>query len=217
MTETRSGQPPAPDALLFAFDIFNVLISLDPDAWRIELSRVSGLRPGEVSARWRQSGLADEWDTGSLTLEQFAGKVSRLMQAPGLTARVVGSAWHRAVGTLDPARGPLAARLSQRGQLILASNSNPVHWPAARAILTNAGIAPEAPTVLSHEVGARMPAQPFFAALLKTAAGRDLLFVDGQDLNVQGAARCGINTLHHRDPAKTLEIVTSLIRVEVAT
>jgi HAD superfamily hydrolase (TIGR01509 family) len=183
----------------------------------LELSRVSGLLPGEVATRWRQSGLADEWDTGLLTLKQFAAKVSQLMQAPDLTAQVLGSAWLSAVGTLDPTLAPLAARLSQRGQLILASNNNPVHWPAARAILTDAGIAQDTPAVLSHEVGARKPAQPFFAALLATAAGRDLLFVDDQDRNVQGAARCGINTLQHRDPAETLEIVTSISGAREAT
>lgn len=197
--------------LVVAADIFGVLVGLDTRSWRAELARISGLTTGEVMDRWKTSRIGDEWDTGLLTLDVFAVKLRDLLQAPALTREAVSGVWSDAVGVVDPVLAPIAARLAREGRLVLASNNNPVHWPIVRRLLQEAGIAPDTPALVSHELGHRKPDPGFYAALTAVTAGRDVVFVDDRIPNIAAAAARGIRTLHHTDSERTAATLAELL------
>lgn len=216
--QIRHTAPPGADRAadaerptVVAADIFGVLVGLDTASWRAELARIAGLTETGFMERWLTSGLGEAWDTGALALEDFAANLRDLVEAPGLTPEAVSALWVDAVGTVDPVLGPIAARLSQQRRLILASNHNPVHWPVVHQLLVKAGISPDAPAVLSHQIGAAKPNRAFYAALTERAAGLDVVFVDDRMTNVEAATACGINAFHHTDPALTAAMLTELL------
>lgn len=205
------GAPEARPPMLIAADIFGVLVGLDTRTWRARLADIGGLTQDEFMTQWRASGLGEAWDSGILTLEHFAAKLSDLLAAPHLTPQAVSALWFEAVGSVDRTLGPIAARLSREQQLILASNNNPAHWPIVERLLADSGISPDTPAVLSHQVGASKPDHRFYAALAQATEGRDVVFIDDRLSNVEAAADFGINAFHHTDPALTAAMLTELL------
>lgn len=205
-----AAAPDADRATMIAADIFGVLIDLDTGSWRSQLARIGELTEDEFMSRWQTSGLGEAWDTGALTVEDFAANLRDLLEAPSLTQEMVAALWVDAVGTVDPVLGPIVAKLSREGRLILASNHNPLQWPVVHRLLTEAGISRNVPAVLSHQVGAAKPNPAFYTMLAQVAAGRPLVFLDDRMANVEAAAVCGLNAFHHTDPARTAAMLTAL-------
>lgn len=99
----------------------------------------------------------------------------------------------------------LIERLHGNVRLVLGSNTNPVHaahfTKQYRDVLRRFdGL------VLSHEVGARKPHAPFFAACHRLAAGRpdECVFVDDLPANIAGAEAFGFRGIVYR-PGENLE------------
>lgn len=200
--------------ILIAADIFGVLVGLDTASWRTRIARINGLTEDAFMELWHESGLGEAWDTGQLNLIGLTSGLRNLLIAPDLTPQVVAALWRDAVGAVDPVLGPIAARLSREGQLIIASNNNPEHWPIVRSLLVEAGILANTPRVLSHQIGACKPGPEFYAALTKLTEGRDVVFIDDRLSNVEAAAACGITSYHHTCAASTAEMLTSLLELK---
>lgn len=196
---------------LIAVDVFGVIVGLDTGSWRAKLAQIGDLSEHEFMKRWRTSGLGEAWDTGALTLDELAANLRHLLAAPDLTRETVSALWADAVGAVDPILGPIAARLSREGRLILASNHNPVHWPIVHQLLAAAEIPSDTPAVLSHQVGASKPNPAFYTALTERAAGREVVFIDDRLPNIEAATANGIAAFHHTDPALTAAMLTELL------
>lgn len=198
-------------SILIAADIFGVLVGLDTASWRTQLARISGLAENEFMELWHESGLGEAWDTGALNLAGLTSGLRNLLTAPDLTAQTVAGLWRGAVGAVDPVLGPIAARLSRERRLIIASNNNPEHWPLVQSLLVEAGVSPNTPRVLSHQVGASKPSPAFYAALVKLTEGQNVVLIDDRLSNIEAATACGITAYHHTSAARTADMLTELL------
>lgn len=179
-------------------DIGDVLIRTVPMAHYRELARRAGLAWEDVADRIESSGVVAAFERGERTALAFVESVRKLLAQPGLPASEIERAWNTVVAEPDPVLVPLAARLAAQRRLLLASNTNPLHWRLVRTRLAGVGI--DVPAHLSFEIGYAKPDLRFFTALCAAAPQADgvAVYVDDRPENVEAARRRGLAGWVHR-------------------
>jgi putative hydrolase of the HAD superfamily len=179
-----------------AWDLGNVLAAFSHQRACEQIAALTGGRHSAEEVRqWIfPSGRHAELEEGRLAPETFlAALASRFeVEAPGETlARAYSD-----IFVPRPAVAALVGRLRTDLPLLLASNTDPLHWAGCRPLLAPL-LARFRDCVLSFEVGARKPSAAFFGALLARAGCRpgELLFTDDLPANVEGARAAGIDAV----------------------
>jgi glucose-1-phosphatase len=196
---------------LIIMDIGDVLVTTVPMAHYRLLAR-------RVAAPWQQvqdavegTGVVAGFESGSVAVPEFIQAVRDALAAPELREHEVLDAWAAVIGPLDPLTTKAAACAARAGRLLLASNTNPFHWPLVRARLRLADI--DTPACLSFQVGHAKPADGFFASLelLAPSLPRSAVFIDDRAENVAAAMSHGLAGWQHADSARTAAYVMGLL------
>lgn len=196
---------------VIAIDVGDVLITTTPMAHYRALAR-------RVAAPWRQvqaaiedTGVVTGFETGIVTPIEFTEVVSRALAEPGLRQGEILDAWAAILGPLDPITTAAAAKAAATGRLLLASNTNPAHWPLIEMRLRLAGI--DAPACLSYLIGHAKPDVGFFRRLdgFMPSGTHAAVFIDDRPDNVAAAVRHGLAGWQHTNSARTAAHITSLL------
>jgi HAD superfamily hydrolase (TIGR01509 family) len=190
-------------------DIGNVLISTRPGAHYRKLAELTGLPASEIAERVDADQLPQLFERGRLDVGSFAAALRSCLASPELGEFEIHAAWNQVIGDPVPALIALVARVAQRHEVVLASNTNPLHWHVVRHRLAQAGLS--APAVLSHEVGLAKPDSRFFQALIdRVGRPSTAIFVDDRAANITAARAQRIDGWIHDDREMTINRIQRL-------
>lgn len=172
------------------FDLGGVLIELAGVEKMLEWSPGVGSTE-ELWRRWLQSDSVRRFETGAIGRGEFAHGVIREFGVPVSPDEFLAAFtwWPRA---LFPGAIDLLAELAPDYRLASVSNTNEIHWARFsddwsldRSFHHN---------FPSHRVGRLKPDADYFAHVLDEmrVPAQQVLFIDDNALNVEGAARLGI-------------------------
>jgi HAD superfamily hydrolase (TIGR01509 family) len=189
-------------------DVGGVLVRTVPDGHHHALARHTGLTVAEVADRIARAGLATAFDTGRLGGQGFTVAVSRALD-DRLPPTAVAAAWRRLIDEPYSAMVAAVAPLARAGRVVLASNTDPLHWTVVRRRLQRAGLT--APAALSFRIGLAKPDPAFFRHLrAQYVRGRDAVFVDDRPDNVAAAEATGLPGWVHTEDGSSLERIAAL-------
>lgn len=136
--------------------------------------------------------LERRYDTGEITTTEFIGA---LRSAFGMTAKddAIAEAWSDIFEPNDDLTAQLPTRKAAVKTLVLASNTNELHFNRVTRMMPGAMALFDA-TVLSFELGARKPAARFFERVIAATGGPagDCVYVDDRPDFVAAAEALGM-------------------------
>jgi hypothetical protein len=183
-------------------DVGDVLVRTSSGAQYRELARRTGCHPLGLAQLVSASGLPAALECGLVDETGFVDGLRDLLCFPNLTLADVQECWAAELVAVDPLLCEVAARWAEQRCLVLASNTNPLHWPLVCRLLASAGI--RAPAYVSFEMGVTKPHPRFFAMVVDDPVRyAGALYVDDRADNVAAAAAAGLTGWLHRDATKT--------------
>lgn len=195
---------------LVVMDVGDVLITTSPMAQYKALAQMVGMTWQQVADCIEDSGIVTHLERGVLDEDQFGDQIRQLLKRPGLSIGDIHQAWNRVIAGVEPIVVGAAAELAAQARLILASNTNPIHWRLVRARLRDHGI--EAPAVLSFQIGVAKPDPAFFTDLRRAHPDLDgAVYIDDRADNVAAATQAGLAGRLHQDPAETAATLRTLL------
>lgn len=195
---------------IVVMDVGDVLITTTPMAQYRAIAQQVDLTWQQVADRIENSGVVAAFERGALDEDQFGDQIRHLLRRPDLPIGTIHQAWNRVIAEVEPIVAGAAAELAVQARLILASNTNPIHWRLVRARLRRSGI--DVPAVLSFEVSASKPDAAFFAAFRRAHPYLgEAVYVDDRADNMAAATRAGLLGWLHRDPVETATRLRKLL------
>jgi len=196
---------------LIVMDVGDVLIPTRPAAqWRA-LGRRCGLPWRAVADAAEASGIVRAIEAGRTSDQEFFAAMRSVLGRPELSDLEIRRSWNAILTDAEPTMAAVARRCAEAGRLLLASNTNSLHWPEVRRRLRGAGVS--APAVLSFEIGHCKPSAAFYEALAAAdpRVPHNAIYIDDRSDNVAAAARFGMAGWRHRDPAMTGRRLSDLL------
>jgi HAD superfamily hydrolase (TIGR01509 family) len=165
----------------------------------------------EVADRFKSAGIAYAFDRGLLNSLEFSESVSRLLDRE-FDIATVRRAWCAVIGAVDTEMIRAVLPLAQQKRLLLASNTDVIHWPLVRDKLAAVGL--KAPAVLSFQLGLRKPSREFFNAVVARYSGAkgETGYIDDQAVNVDAAREAGLHATIHIAVSSSVEWIHSHFR-----
>ena len=139
--------------------------------------------------------LERQYDTGEVSTDEF---LAALRAAFGITApeEAIAKAWTDIFEPNHALAGELPALKAHAASLVLASNTNALHYAKVCSLMPETLALFDA-AVLSYEVGCRKPGTRFFGHVIAAAGGvaADCLYLDDRADFVAAAEALGINSV----------------------
>lgn len=184
------------------FDLGGVILNLNQDLTLRAFSKL-GLDLFEINAK---STVFTDYETGKINCNTFRAILKSFAIKP-LTDEQIDVAWNKMLLDLPEFRFDILAKLQQKFDLYLLSNTNLIHIKQVYAYLNqtypNYNFNSYFKQVyFSHEIGCR---KPDAASFLKVINDNQLnpehtLFIDDSMLNIKGANAVGLKTLLAKTP-----------------
>ena len=199
------------------FDFGRVLALFDKEPVFARLSNYCLHGPKEIEKRIVASGLERQYDTGTLTSQEFYKHVADALQLEELSRDVFFEIWCDIFAPIPNIENVLE-RLKSTIPRIVLSNTNEMHWkrietlPVMKTFFSDPNM-----HVLSFEVGALKPNERMYSAAL-TGFGipqqnpNNILFFDDIEQNVLAGREFGFNAEQFdgsRDSVQKLESILS--------
>jgi HAD superfamily hydrolase (TIGR01509 family) len=196
-------------------DVGGVLLDTDDGAFVRELARFAGQPVQDVTMAVDKSGIYDQRDAGRLSLPDITRELRDVLGVAELSVASVEAAWNAVLGEPDPVLAPLAARLSREGRLILATNTNNVHWPVVLDRLEAVGICRGTPAMVSYLHRVVKPDPGYYVRLVELflEPGATALFVDDKPENVQAARDAGLSGVLHQNSETTAAVISESLKI----
>lgn len=189
------------------FDLGGVILDLDVPKTIGEFARVSGLAPGEVAQRFRDSDGFLKYERGEISDKEFRDFV-RDLYAVSITDDELDACWNAMLGGIPASKLDLLQTLRKKYQVFLLSNTNTIHLN-----YINSTILPPSKSVpslesyfdrayYSHVMGKRKPEREIFEQVLdeNNLDAEESLFLDDNAENVEGAKLVGLQTAFVNTP-----------------
>lgn len=189
------------DALIF--DMGGVLVDLDiEDCKRAFKEDIGYYKIDEIIDPCHQKGIYGDLEEGVLEADEFR-RIVLADSRPGTAPDEVDKAmWHILVG-IEPYKADLLRRLSEKYDLYLLSNNNPICLPCSAGMFSDAGIPLDKifrRCFYSFEMKALKPSEKFYKAVIKEIGlpSGQMLFIDDSQKNVDGALEAGLPAVYYR-------------------
>jgi FMN phosphatase YigB (HAD superfamily) len=197
-------------SVTLVIDVGDVLITTRPNAHYARLAELAQLDPDEVAARLESVRLPDAFERGQLSIGAFTDAVREVLDRPDLPAPALEAAWNCVLGDVVTPLVTAVAQAARSHDVILASNTNPLHWQLVQQHLSQAWQPLIA--VLSHETGYRKPDPRFFDAVRRRLApDASAVFIDDKAANVVAARDHGMDGWMHENPDVTIDRIQRLL------
>ena len=177
-------------------DLGGVILDIDPRASLAYWATAAGEDVGRVAERWQLDDAYKAFEVGAIDFAEYAAALSRRL-AIALSADQWRSGWNALLREPFPAVAKLLPEVASRVPLYCFSNTNAVHqavWQPQLAELLESFTKVYA----SWQIGHR---KPNVDAYLHVAADMgvppaDIVFVDDNRDNVEGALAAGLDARH---------------------
>ena len=180
----------SPEIELVAFDLGNVLCTVDVTTPTEKLAEISGRSPADVHDIVFGQRHELLFGTGKISFEDHARRAIAELGVDLSTGEFT-DIYNSALVPSDEIY-PLVARIAATHRIALVSNTSEPHWDYARRFLPFS--AQLDPVIVSHLVGSTKPEPEFYESLLMQSgipAGQ-ILFVDDLVANVEAAEKAGM-------------------------
>ena len=190
------------------FDLGNVIIDLDIDRTWLHLKHWLG-NDYELVLKNIQpdNDIFIQFEVGKMSEEDFFQTLRQTTDYP-LSIRQLKEAWNSMLLQIPPQRFALLARLKEKYNVFLLSNTNKTHVDWVDGYLqTVYGFTIQDfdaryfhKAYYSHLIHLRKPNEDIYEYVLKDAhlKASETLFIDDNAQNIEGAKRVGLQTILHR-------------------
>ena len=176
------------------FDLGNVLVGLDFDRAYRAAAKQGPYSPDEIRARLRDARIADPFERGEMSSQEFYRRCIDLLGLE-LSFDRFSELWGDMFVKEPLLDDELVESLAGQYRLVVVSNTNELHM---RFIEREYRILRHFKHfVLSHEVGAMKPNRRFYEQALETAKAppEQCVFIDDRRENILGAEAMGIPSI----------------------
>lgn len=196
------------------FDIGGVLIDFSHDPIRqFLLDHGAAVRSTEEF--FEKTQLLD-FECGRISCDRFVTSIKNLLDGAVTEGQIIHQ-WNNIFQPFDEML-ELALQLKMEYQVLLLSNTNELHW---KFLNRSYGIERYAhSSVLSFRVGTMKPDPRIYRYLLEEhqLQGKEIIFVDDREENVQAAHDLGWHAIQHFSFKKTLQNLIDLnIKIPIRT
>lgn len=146
-------------------------------------------------------GIFKKIDRGLISPAEFYDELRKINNVPDVTDSQIRDAWNSLIAPVQAERFEAFKSLKEDHDLYILSNTNEIHWD----YIVNHIMVYEGESVMpwfrhafaSHELHLEKPEAAIYRAVLDTAGieAAETLFIDDNRLNLDGAAKLGINTM----------------------
>lgn len=198
------------------FDMGGVIVDLDIEGCKRAFKEYLGYyKIDEIIDPCHQKGIYGDLEEGKLTGDEFRSIVLQDSRPDALPENVDRAMWHILTG-ISPYKVELLKNLSERYDLYLLSNNNPVCLPRAKAIFEDAGIPLEKifkKCFYSFEMKALKPSEAFYRAVVKETGlpAEQMFFIDDSRKNVDGAVAAGLPAVYYEPGTDLSALIYSVL------
>lgn len=192
------------------FDFGEVLIELDYPRVISGFSKVANRNKEEIHEMVVTAPLLKEFEVNQLTPTEFRAGVNNLL-GTSLEDGTFDQIWNSMLKNLPAERMELLEEVSTQYQTYMLSNSNVIHEEAYNKMILEVTGRPNLHALVnkayfSQNMGLRKPNKECYEYVIADI-GKDpskMLFLDDRLDNIEGAQKCGLNTVHVTNAEKQL-------------
>lgn len=166
----------------------------------------------ELYSQNSASPLFEDLETGKIGKEEFYPTL-RKISGVELSDDEVTRCWNAILGNFYPEAIEKAKELKGKYRLFLFSNTNIIHYQCFMETYQKQFGKDDfnsffEKTWYSHEIGIRKPYKEAYEWVLKDAylQADETIFIDDTLVNIEGAAKAGLHTIHLKPPMKLWEL-----------
>lgn len=191
------------------FDMGGVLVDLDiEDCKKAFKERLGYYDIDEIIDACHQKGIYGELEEGILSADDFRSIVLAGSRPDAVAEDVDEAMSHILVG-IEPYKAEMLKRLSEKYELYMLSNNNPICVRYSRKMFEDAGIPLEnifRKCYFSYEMKALKPSETFYRNVVSDIGlpAEQMLFIDDSMKNVEGSVAAGLPAVFYQ-PGTDLE------------
>lgn len=182
------------------FDLGNVIINIDPDLSVREMQKLGFENFERSYSLLSQSKVFDFLEKGLISPEKFYEEINNQLPQK-VSCEKIEQAWSAMLLDFPKERIELIQNLGKKYKVFLLSNTNEIHYHKYnKEFKTQFGFSFNdlfEKAYYSFEVGMRKPETEIFEQVLhdRNLDPFETLFIDDLDINIETAARLGLNTI----------------------
>ncbi len=191
-------------------DVGDVLVTTKADVQFERIAELTRLSADDVKGLINGSNYVFEYEIGKLTTKEFIHHCNELLGV-NISDEDFADAWNRVVESENSQILDLISKLGNKVQVIIASNTNEMHWIYIAQMISKFNINYE--EALSYELGFRKPAVEYFKQLLVKFRldASNCLFIDDRAENIECANKMGMSTIWHISEVKSCNELQNLL------
>lgn len=165
-----------------------------------------------------QKGIYGDLEEGKLSADEFRSIVLAGSR-PGASPEQVDEAMSHILVGIAPYKSAMLKRLSEKYELYMLSNNNPICLPYSRKMFEEAGVPLEnifRKCFFSFEMKALKPSETFYKEVINQIGlpAEQMLFIDDSMKNVEGSVAAGLPAVYY-EPGTDLEaLLDRMLNVE---
>ncbi|MCQ2147832.1 MAG: HAD family phosphatase [Bacteroidales bacterium] len=195
------------------FDLGGVLIDLDFEGCVSQfVSRLGFEKIRDILDRSNQRGIYQRLEGGDITPEVFRSTVLKGSR-PECSANDVDACMESLLGEMAPYKVKMLEDLSERIDVYMLSNNNPISMKKCREIMRLAGLCEEKvfkSEFLSYELNLLKPSEDIYKEVVRRIGlpAEEILFFDDSTVNVESASKVGIKAVLYNQGDDLASLVT---------
>ena len=198
------------------FDMGGVLVDLDIEDCKKTFKELLGYNDIDtIIDACHQKGIYGDLEEGKLSADEFRSIVLAGSR-PGASPEQVDEAMSHILVDIAPYKSAMLKRLSEKYELYMLSNNNPICLPYSSKMFSDAGIPLEKifrKSFFSYEMKALKPSEAFYKAVMKEIgrSSDELLFIDDSQKNVDGAMAAGLPAVYDEPGTDLAELLDRVL------
>ena len=201
------------------FDMGGVLVDLDIDDCKKTFKELLGYNDIDtIIDACHQKGIYGDLEEGKLSADEFRSIVLAGSR-PGASPEQVDEAMSHILVGIAPYKSAMLKRLSEKYELYMLSNNNPICLPYSRKMFEEAGVPLEnifRKCFFSFDMKALKPSETFYKEVINQIGlpAEQMLFIDDSMKNVEGSVAAGLPAVYY-EPGTDLEaLLDRMLNVE---
>jgi glucose-1-phosphatase len=194
------------------FDLGNVILNISYEATIKAFEALGFTNFKEMYSSLQQSNLFDDLETGKINTEKFVSAIQSMSDRP-LTHQQIINAWNAIILDFPIRNLQILQQLQLHNNIFLLSNTNEIHEACYNKLLMETCGYPTLSVFfdkiyLSHHVGMRKPNTEIYEHVLqdRNLKPSETLFIDDLEANINGAKKCGLQTIHFTNGMKLEDV-----------
>ena len=201
------------------FDMGGVLVDLDiEDCKKVFKEKLGYYDIDNIIDACHQKGIYGDLEEGTLSAEDFRAIVMAGSR-PGASVEDIDEAMSHILVGIDPAKVQLLKDLSEKYDLYMLSNNNPICLPFSSRMFDEAGIPLKDIFIkcfFSFEMKALKPSRKFYEAVVREIGlpAEQMLFIDDSQRNVDGSIEAGLPAVYYEPGTDLAALMYDVLNME---